>query len=63
MATRDKSGQVIETAREATQAENSKDSYWVLKVSMALVVVAGISLFWYFGVFAGLDQSLPRKPA
>ena len=63
MATRDKSGQVTETAREATQAENSKDSYWVLKVSMALVIVAGISLFWYFGVFAGLDQSLPRKPA
>lgn len=55
MATRDKSGQVTETAEEATQAENSKDSYYVLKVSLGLSVVVGIALFWYFGVFAGLD--------
>lgn len=63
MATRDKSGEVTETAEEATQAENSKNSYYVLKVSLALSVVAGIALFWYFGVFAGLDYSFPRKPA
>ena len=62
MSTRDKSGHITESAREATQAENSKDSYYVLKISIALSIVAGIALFWYFGVFAGLDQSLPRKP-
>lgn len=53
MATRDRYGQVTETAREATQAENSKGSYYVLKVSLALAVIAGIVLFWYFGVFDG----------
>jgi hypothetical protein len=63
MATRDTSGRVTETPSEATQAEDSRDSYYVLKVSMALAIVAGIALFWYFGVFAGWDHSLPRKPA
>ena len=62
MAIRDANGQITETAEEATQAENSKDSYYVLKISMALAILAGIVLFWYFGVFDGLDGSLPRKP-
>lgn len=61
MATRDRDGQITETAREATQAENSKDSYYVLKVSLALSVIAAAVLFWYFGVFDGADQSLPRE--
>ena len=51
MATRDKSGQVTETPGEATQAENSKNSYYVLQISMALSVIAAIALFWYFDVF------------
>jgi hypothetical protein len=62
MATRDKGGHVTETAREATQAENSKDSLYVLKISLALAVIAGLILFWYFGVFDGLTQSTPRAP-
>ena len=61
MATRDKSGQVTETPGEATQAENSKNSYHVLQISMALSVIAAIALFWYFDVFS--DHSLLRKPA
>lgn len=62
MATYDKNGQSTETAQEATQAENSKDSYYILKVSLALSVIAAIGLFWYFGVFWTPDASLPRKP-
>ena len=53
MATRDPNGQVTETPQEATQTENSKDSYNVLKVSMALAIAVGIASFWYFEVFAG----------
>jgi flagellar basal body-associated protein FliL len=40
-----------ETAREATSAENSKDSFKVLIVSMVLAIVAAVILFWYFGIF------------
>ena len=62
MATHDKSGQVTETAGEATQAENSKDSFYVLKISLALSAIAVIALFWYFGVFSGFEHSVTRKP-
>jgi len=41
-----------ETAREATGAENSKDSFNILKVSMALAILAGIGLAIYFGIFS-----------
>ena len=54
--------EMLETPGHVTQAENSKDSYFVLKASLALSVLAGIALFWYFDVFAGLDPSLARKP-
>jgi hypothetical protein len=40
-----------ETAREARGAENSKDSFTVLTVSLALAVIAAGVLFWYFGIF------------
>jgi hypothetical protein len=40
-----------ETAREATGAENSKDSFNVLTFSLLLAVIAAIGLFWYFGIF------------
>lgn len=40
-----------ETPQEATQAENSKDSFNVLIFSLLLAAVAGAGLFWYFGVF------------
>jgi hypothetical protein len=40
-----------ETAREARGAENSKNSFNVLTVSMGLAVITAIGLFWYFGIF------------
>jgi hypothetical protein len=40
-----------ETAREATGAENSTDSFNVLTFSLLLAVIAAIGLFWYFGIF------------
>jgi hypothetical protein len=64
MAARDPDGPLIETPGEATQAENSKNSFYVLKVSMLLALIAGIALFWYFGVIPGLESSpepLPRS--
>ncbi len=44
-------GRITETPREATGAENSKDSFNVLKVSLILAVIAGAALFLYFGIF------------
>jgi hypothetical protein len=41
-----------ETARDVTGAENSKNSYNVLKMSMALAVLAAVVLAVYFGVFS-----------
>jgi hypothetical protein len=40
-----------ESAGEATGAENSKDSFTVLLVSLVLAVIAAGVLFWYFGIF------------
>lgn len=50
MATKDAHGQVTETPREATQAENSKDSFVVLTVSLVVLAIIGVGLFWYFGI-------------
>jgi hypothetical protein len=41
-----------ETATDVTSSENSKNSLHVLSASMALALVAAVSLFWYFGVFS-----------
>ena len=40
-----------ESAREATGAENSKNSLNVLSISLVLAVIAAGVLFWYFGIF------------
>ena len=61
MVTRNSSGQVTETPEQATQAENSKNSYYVLKISMMLAVIAGIGLFWYFGMFDRVGDALRQK--
>ena len=62
MATRDPDGKVTETPREATQAENSKNSFNVLRVSMILALIAAVVLFWYFGVIPGLESSPEPMP-
>ena len=51
MATKDRDGQITETPGEATQAENSKNSFVVLIVSMVAIVIIGVGLFWYLDVF------------
>ena len=48
--------QIVETPRDARGAENSKNSFKVLKVSMALAIVAGIACLFYFGVITGFEQ-------
>ena len=54
MVIRNPNGQITETPREATGADNSKNSFNVLRWSLALVIIAGIGLFWYFGVIPDL---------
>lgn len=41
---------ITETAQDARGAENSKNSFGVLTISMTLAVMAGIALFWYFSI-------------
>lgn len=63
MATQNPNGRIVETPREATGAENSRNSFNVLRVSLVLAIIAAIGLFWYFGVIPGLESSphpLPR---
>jgi uncharacterized membrane protein YgcG len=43
-------GKTTETPREATQAENSPDTFVILIVSMTVLIAAGIAILWYFGV-------------
>jgi hypothetical protein len=62
MANRNPNGQIIETPREATGAENSKNSFNVLRWSLALVIIAGIGIFWYFGVIPGFESSPQPLP-
>ena len=43
-------GNVTERPPEATQTDNSKDSFNVLIVSMILAIFTGVALLWYFDV-------------
>lgn len=62
MAQRDRKGGVTETPREATQAENSKNSFGVLTVSMIAAVLAGLVLLWNFGALPGMEHTTPVQP-
>lgn len=62
MAHKDMKGQVTESPREATQSENSKDSFVVLIVSLAAAVIVGLALFWYFGTLPGTEHAIPAQP-
>lgn len=62
MATRIPNVKAAEMPREATQADNSKNSFNVLWVSMILAVIAAVGLYWYFGVIPGLESSPEPMP-
>lgn len=47
-------GTIVETEREATQAEKSPNTFVILTVSLAALAVAAVVLFWYFGVFQNI---------
>jgi hypothetical protein len=49
MATKDKDGKITESPEEATQSENSPDTFIILVVSLGLLAAAAAALFWYFG--------------
>jgi hypothetical protein len=53
MSTKDANGQVTETPQEATQSENSKNSFVVLTVSLVVLALIGVWFMWYFGVLPG----------
>lgn len=50
MATRGKDGQITETDGEATQAERSPDTFYILVASLLALVAIGVGLLWYYGV-------------
>lgn len=47
-------GKIVETGREATSAENSPNTFFVLTASLIALAVIAVLLFWYFGVFDGM---------
>lgn len=55
-------GTIVETEGEATQAEKSPNTFFILATSLAALAVIAVVLFWYFGVFNGLGQGA-RPPA
>jgi flagellar basal body-associated protein FliL len=53
-------GTIVETEREATQAEKSPNTFVILILSLAALAVVAVVLFWYFGVFqSSLTRALP----
>jgi hypothetical protein len=50
VATKGKDRKITESREEATQAENSPDTFIILVVSLGLLAAAAAALFWYFGV-------------
>lgn len=51
---RKENGTIVETEREATQAEKSPNTFVILIVSLTALAVVAVVLFWYFGVFQGV---------
>jgi cytoskeletal protein RodZ len=48
---KDREGRTVETVEEATQAERSSDTFYVLLVSLIALVVVGAFLLWWWGFF------------
>ena len=53
MSAKDENGRVTETPQEATQSENSKNSFVVLTASLVGVALISVGLLWYFGILPG----------
>jgi hypothetical protein len=51
---RKENGTIVETDREAMQAEKSPNTFVILAVSLAALAIAAVLLFWYFGVFENI---------
>lgn len=51
---RKENGTIVETEREATQAEKSPNTFVILIVSLTALAAVAVVLFWYFGVFQGV---------
>jgi hypothetical protein len=60
MADKETNGRVVETIEEATQAERSPDTFYILIISLVALTVAGAFLLWYFGVFPGFGSPPAR---
>jgi hypothetical protein len=47
----DNDRKIVETPQQATQAERSPDTFYILIVSLIAVVAIGAILLWWWGVF------------
>ena len=52
-------GKKVETPREATQAENSPDTFVILTVSLVALFFVGLGIFYYFGLLPGTTPPVP----
>ena len=50
MADKETNGSIVETPEEATQAERSPDTFYILMASLGALAIIGAFLLWYFGV-------------
>ena len=53
-------GQIVETPEQATQAERSPDTFYILVVSLIALVVIGAFLLWWYGGFPSFGPEPPR---
>ena len=51
---------VVETIEEATQAERSPDTFYILIISLVALAIVGGFLLWYFGVFPAFGSPPAR---
>lgn len=54
-------GKTTETPGEATQAENSPDTFYMLWISLAILAVIAVVLLWHFGFLPGTEPLAPRQ--
>ena len=52
--------QIVETPEQATQAEKSPNTFYILVVSLIALVVIGAFLLWWYGVLPSFGPEAPR---